>query len=131
MVPTDAVPIIVIVFGLVIAITISEQAIRLIGASITILGVVVLFMQISQRMKNYVELKNRPAEPPPNFEISKKSDDRANRQVFEDFRDSFGDGQPIAPAAQASIEHDEYDDLPTEITGDERHRMNLHRRNMT
>lgn len=119
LVPTDAVPIIVIVFGLVIAITISEQAIRLIGASITILGVVVLFMQISQRMKNYVELKNRPAEPPPNFEISKKSDDRANRQVFEDFRDSFGDGTPnVAPPKQVS-EQDEFDNLPTEITGDE------------
>ncbi len=119
MVPTDAVPIIVIVFGLVIAITISEQAIRLIGASITILGVVVLFMQISQRMKNYVELKNRPAEPPPNFEISKKSDDRANRQVFEDFRDSFGDGGPIEAPTKQAPEPEEFDNLPTEITGDE------------
>ena len=85
--PGDLIPILVIVFGLVIAITISEQAVRLIGASLTILGGVALFMLISQRLKNTVELRNKPGVPPPKFQITETQDSGAKRQIFEDYED--------------------------------------------
>ncbi len=92
---SDIVPILVILIGLFIAIFLHEIAIRLIGMSVAILGGVALFMLISQRISEFVEMKHTPKEPPQNFKITKKKSASATSTVFEDFNDSFGPEKAI------------------------------------
>jgi outer membrane biosynthesis protein TonB len=87
--PGDLIAAVVIIIGLLIAIFLSELAIRLIGLSIAILGGVALFMLISQRLSEIVDTRFKPSSPPPDFKITVKQDDSARRQVIEDFETSF------------------------------------------
>jgi diguanylate cyclase (GGDEF)-like protein len=90
LVPSDSIALVVIVIGLLIALFISELAIRLIGVSIMILGSVALFMLISQRMSEIVESnKFQATSPPPNYHITIKQDTKAKRQTIENFEETF------------------------------------------
>ena len=83
--PSDSLTIVVIIVGLLIAIFLNELAIRLIGVCVAVLGAVALSMMISQRLKDFVDSRHKPAAPPPNYKITVKKEADAKRQVFEDF----------------------------------------------
>jgi len=73
-----------ILIGIIISLFISEIAIKLIGVSISILGVVVLLMKLTTRMSSSVETKFK-SNPPPNFKITVKKSPEAVRQVIENY----------------------------------------------
>lgn len=111
--PTDFFAAAVIIIGLLIAIFISEIAVRLIGVSIIILGVVALFMMLSQRLSEIVETRESRFSPsqPQNLKITIKKDTSAKRIVFEDFQKSFdSQEEPQQPAPE---------NFAAEIKGDE------------
>ena len=87
---TDSFSITGIIVGLVIALFLPQIEIRLIGISIAILSAVVLFMMLSQRLKEFVGSKFKPGSPPPNIKVTKIKSNNATRQVIENFDDSFG-----------------------------------------
>ncbi|MFP4527132.1 MAG: GAF domain-containing protein [Candidatus Kapaibacterium sp.] len=87
--PGDFVAAAVIIIGLLIAIFLTELAIRLIGLSIAILGGVALFMLISQRLSEIVDTRYKPGAPAPDYKITIRKDEAARRQVIEDFDTSF------------------------------------------
>lgn len=87
--PTDVLPISIIIGGVLLAILIDATSLRLIGIGITIIGLISLFMIISQRMSEYVDTRYKSKNPPPNFNITTKKDTSAKRQTFEDFVDSM------------------------------------------
>ncbi|MBI5325645.1 MAG: GAF domain-containing protein [Ignavibacteriae bacterium] len=90
LIPSDSIAIVVILIGLLIALFLSELAIRLIGISIMILGSVALFMLISQRMSEIVESnKFKASTPAPNYHITIKKDTAAKRQTIENFEATF------------------------------------------
>jgi diguanylate cyclase (GGDEF)-like protein len=88
--PSDSFTIIGIIVGLTIALFLPQLEIRLIGISIAILSAVVLFMNLSGRLKDLVGTKFKPGSPPPNIKITKIKSANATRQVIENFDDSFG-----------------------------------------
>jgi diguanylate cyclase (GGDEF)-like protein len=83
-IPSDIMPISMILIGIIISLFISEIAIKLIGVSISILGVVVLLMKLTTRMSSSVETKFK-SNPPPNFKITVKKSPEAVRQVIENY----------------------------------------------
>jgi diguanylate cyclase (GGDEF)-like protein len=87
---SDSFTIIGIIVGLTIALFLPQLEIRLIGISIAILSAVVLFMNLSGRLKDLVGTKFKPGSPPPNIKITKIKSANATRQVIENFDDSFG-----------------------------------------
>ena len=98
LIPSDSIAIVVILIGLLIALFLSELAIRLIGVSIMILGAVALFMLISQRLSEIVESnKFKASTPAPNYNITIKKDTAAKRQTIENFEATF------TPEEQKSI----------------------------
>jgi len=88
--PSDSFTIIGIIVGLTIALFLPQLEIRLIGISIAILSAVVLFMNLSVRLKDFVGSRYKPGTPPPNIKITKIKSATATRQVIENFDDSFG-----------------------------------------
>lgn len=84
-IPSDIMPISMVLIGIIISFFISEIAIKLIGVSISILGVVVLLMKLTTRMSSSVETKFK-SNPPPNFKITVKKSPEAVRQVIENYR---------------------------------------------
>lgn len=88
--PNDAIAIVVIILGLLIALFINEMAIRLIGICIAVLGAVALFMLISQRLSDMVVYANKPVSQSTNFRTTVKQDDTGKRMIFDDFASSFG-----------------------------------------
>ena len=84
-IPSDFVAIVVIIVGLLIAIFLDEIAIRLIGVSISVLGVVSLVMLISQRITDEVAIRHTPKEKPQVYKVTKSRDKSATRTVIEDF----------------------------------------------
>lgn len=93
LIPSDILPLSMILLGIIIAFLINEIAITLIGISISILGIVVLLMKLTTRMSSVVDSKFK-ASPAPNFKITVKKDNDARRQVIEDFDKSFDDDYP-------------------------------------
>ncbi len=87
--PTDILPISIVIGGLLLTIFMDITAFRLIGIGISIIGIISLFMIISQRMGEYVDTRYKSKTPPPNFNITTKKDTNAKRQTFEDFADSM------------------------------------------
>ncbi|MBM2817332.1 MAG: Diguanylate cyclase [Ignavibacteria bacterium] len=83
--PADILPLIAIIGGILIAVFVPETAIRLIGGSVAVLGIVGLFMLVSQRFSEIVEIKTQLSIPPPNYSIVEKKDKSAKRQIFEGF----------------------------------------------
>ncbi|MES2765308.1 MAG: GAF domain-containing protein [Bacteroidota bacterium] len=88
--PNDAIAIVVVILGLLIALFINEMAIRLIGICIAVLGAVALFMLISQRLSDMVVYANKPVSQSTNFRTTVKQDDTGKRMIFDDFATSFG-----------------------------------------
>lgn len=89
-IPSDIMPISMIVIGILISFFISEIAIKLIGISISILGIVVLLMKLTTRMSSSVESKFK-SNPPPNFKITIKKSPEAVRQVIENYSGEIED----------------------------------------
>lgn len=89
-IPSDAVAILVIIIGMVIAIFLDEVAIRLIGVSISVLGAVALFMMISQRISELVNMRHTPTESGRDFKMIRKKGDQATSTIVEDYDQSFG-----------------------------------------
>lgn len=87
--PTDILPITIVIGGLLLAIFMDLTAFRLIGIGVSIIGIISLFMIISQRMSEYVDTRYKSKTPPPNFNITTKKDTNAKRQTFEDFANSM------------------------------------------
>jgi diguanylate cyclase (GGDEF)-like protein len=87
--PTDILPITIVIGGLLLAIFMDLTAFRLIGIGVSIIGIISLFMIISQRMGEYVDTRYKSKTPPPNFNITTKKDTNAKRQTFEDFANSM------------------------------------------
>ena len=87
--PTDILPISIVVGGILLALFTDLTAFRLIGIGISIIGVISLFMIISQRMSEYIDTRYKSKTPPPNFNITTKKDTNAKRQTFENFADSM------------------------------------------
>lgn len=84
---SDFIYIITVIIGIVIAISIEEIAIKLIGASIVILGIVALIAKISQRTSEMVDSKYQAKKESPVYNITVKKDTAATHQVIEDFED--------------------------------------------
>lgn len=87
LIPSDILPIGMILIGVIIAFFISEIAIKLIGVSISILGIVTLLMKLTTRMSSAVETKFKNT-PSPNFKITVKKSPEAVRKVIENFEDT-------------------------------------------
>lgn len=86
-IPSDILPIGMILIGVIIAFFISEIAIKLIGISISILGIVTLLMKLTTRMSSAVQSKFKTT-PTPNFKITVKKSPEAVRKVIENFDES-------------------------------------------
>lgn len=87
---SDIMPISMVLIGIIISLFISEIAIKLIGVSISILGIVVLLMKLTTRMSSSVETKFK-SNPPPNFKITVKKSPEAVRQVIENYSGDIED----------------------------------------
>lgn len=87
LIPSDIIPIGMILIGVIIAFFISEIAIKLIGISISILGIVTLLMKLTTRMSSAVQSKFKST-PSPNFKITVKKSPEAVRKVIENYDDS-------------------------------------------
>ncbi len=87
LIPSDILPIGMILIGVIIAFFISEIAIKLIGISISILGIVTLLMKLTTRMSSAVQSKFKST-PAPNFKITVKKSPEAVRKVIENFDES-------------------------------------------
>lgn len=77
------------------AVFIGSSVVRLIGIGVSILGIIALFMLISQRKSEIVEPKYKSHTPNPNFNITRKEDSTAKRQTFEDYKKSIDDEDKI------------------------------------
>lgn len=75
-----------VLIGIIIAVFIPEIAIKLIGVSVSLLGVVVLLMKLTTRLSSSVESKFK-TNPPPNFKITVKKSPEAVRQTIENFNE--------------------------------------------
>jgi len=93
--PNDIIPILIIITGIMMAVFIGSSVVRLIGIGVSILGVIALFMLISQRKSDIVEPKYKSHAPNPNFNITRKEDSTAKRQTFEDYKKSIDDEDKI------------------------------------
>lgn len=100
LIPSDAVPILVIIVGLIIGIFLHEIAIRLIGVSIAILGAVALFMLISQRISEIVSLRHTPKDSGEMYKVSMEKGPKATRTVIENFDNSFGEDDKLPGAKE-------------------------------
>lgn len=88
--PSDSIAAVVVIIGIVIAIFIEQIEIKLIGVSISILGIVAFFMMISQRLKDYLDTTLFKKSPkPPDLTIVHSKDDNATRQVIENLEDTL------------------------------------------
>ncbi|HPO63953.1 MAG TPA: hypothetical protein PK762_12815, partial [Candidatus Kapabacteria bacterium] len=88
--PRDVFIAVVILLGLFFLIVLPEIEVKLIGASIAVLGIIFFIIDISNRIKNYIDLA-KPGEQPPDFETVKVKKDGVIRTIYKDYIDSFGD----------------------------------------
>lgn len=82
--PKDSIYIAVVIIGIAIAVFISETEIKLIGFSVSILGAVAFFMNISQKMKDHLSTNNKASRHTPNLKIVETKEGNATRQTIED-----------------------------------------------
>lgn len=89
--PGDFIAALVVAVGVIIAVFFEGTAVKLIGVCIAVLGLVALFMLISQRLSEMVDSgRFTPQNPPPKFEMTVKKDSAAVRQTIENFDNTFG-----------------------------------------
>lgn len=104
--PADILPILMFIAGIVLSIFIDELAIKLIGISIAVLGIVVLLMKITTRLSSVVETKFN-SNPPPNFKITVRQESNAKRQVIENFDESFESSTKFSEPIEENMGKDE------------------------
>ena len=90
--PRDVFILLVILLGLFFLVILSEIEVKLIGASIAVLGIIFFANDISNRIKNYIGLA-KPGEKPPDFEIDEVKKDGVVRIIYKDYKNSFGDSK--------------------------------------
>ncbi|MFA6572098.1 MAG: GAF domain-containing protein, partial [Bacteroidota bacterium] len=90
--PNDSITLVVVVLGLLLVVFIDELAIKIIGGSVMLLGIVALVMLISSRMNDIVDTnKFKPSTPAPNYHVTVKKDTSAKRITIENFEATFPD----------------------------------------
>ncbi len=99
---TDFPAVLAILLGLGIALFLDQAAIKLIGACVSILGVVALFLLFSQRTKDISMSATKPVSDTTSFKTTVKQDPTTKRLIFDDFAASFGS-----------------DELPKQVAGEE------------
>ena len=99
---TDFPAVLAILLGLGIALFLDQAAIKLIGACVSILGVVALFLLFSQRTKDISMSATKPVSDTTSFKTTVKQDPTTKRLIFDDFAASFGS-----------------DDLPKQVAGED------------
>ncbi len=90
LVRSDTIYIVVIVIGLFFLVFLDELPVRLIGACIALLAGVVLFMNLSARLKERVELKRPAPSQPVELSVKVRKEAGGTRYVFDDFESNFG-----------------------------------------
>lgn len=110
-IPSDVMPISMILIGIIITIFISEIAIKLIGVSISLLGIVVLLMKLTTRLSSSIESKFK-TNPPPNFKITIKKSPEAVRQVIENYSDDIDDDEVNNESVFSDSEKNEINFIP-------------------
>ncbi|MDC1068290.1 GAF domain-containing protein [Candidatus Kapabacteria bacterium] len=84
--PSDILLIIIIISGLLLTILVDVIAVQIIGAGLTIIFSVGLFMIIAQRQKEYIDSRNSKSKPKsPNYNVTVKKDNSGTRKTFEEF----------------------------------------------
>jgi len=121
--PNDLFPILIVILGVLMSIFISLTVVKLIGVGVAILGIIALFMLISQRKSDIVEPKYKPHTQSPNFNITVKNDSTAKRQTFEDYKESIDEEEAI------KIKDEEFS--KSEISKDEGFRVVSKKTNMS
>jgi diguanylate cyclase (GGDEF)-like protein len=88
--PSDIVSFLIIIAGILIAVLVEQPAMIIIGLSIAVIGIVALFMMISQRYSNYVERRTPAKNTQKSKSTSHKPDPEANlsKDIF-DTSDNF------------------------------------------
>ncbi len=104
--PQDMVAAVITLMGVAIAIFLSDAIIKLIGASIAVLGMVALYVTIKQRISDQVQVRSRRTTlPPPAFKtrVTQDPSTSVKRTHFDDFQETFApvDDEP-ADAANTS-----------------------------
>ncbi len=98
--PQDAFAALIMLLGLAIALFLEGSAIKLIGGSIGLLGGVALYMTITQRINDQIQLRNRRSTlPPPSFKtrVTQDPDSGTKRIRFDDFPGEFGSDDESSP----------------------------------
>lgn len=105
--PQDGVAVVITLLGVAIAIFLPDSIIKLIGASIAILGALALYITLRQRIEDSLALrKRRTTLPPPAFKTSVTTDSATSttRIRFDDFQESFSpeedDARPLPVEAR-------------------------------
>lgn len=101
--PRDVFILLVILLGLFFLVILSEIEVKLIGASIAILGIIFFAIDISNRIKNYIGLA-KPGEKPPDFEIDEVKKDGVVRIIYKDYKNSFGDSKDYIEDREEEVE---------------------------
>ncbi|NLO19518.1 MAG: GAF domain-containing protein [Ignavibacteria bacterium] len=101
--PRDVFILLVILLGLFFLVILSEIEVKLIGASIAVLGIIFFAIDISNRIKNYIGLA-KPGEKPPDFEIDEVKKDGVVRIIYKDYKNSFGDSKDYIEDREEKVE---------------------------
>lgn len=104
--PQDGVAVVITLLGVAIALFLPDAIIKLIGASIAVLGGLALYITLRQRIADSVSLRQRRTTlPPPAFKTSVTTDQATSttRIRFDDFQESFSpeDDEGEAPPVEA------------------------------
>ena len=84
----DLILIALILLGLYFAIVLEEIVLKLIGASLAIIGLIGTYINLSQKMSETIKPISKPFVNEPNYKITVKRDTIAKRRIIEDFDDT-------------------------------------------
>lgn len=87
----DLILIALILLGLYFTIVLEEIVLKLIGASLAIIGLIGTYINLSQKMSETIKTVNKPFVNEPNYKITVKRDTIAKRKIIEDFDDKNQD----------------------------------------
>jgi len=90
--PQDLFAVVITLMGLAIALFLEDSIIKLIGGSIAVLGGVALYVTITQRINDQIQLRTRRTTlPPPAFKTRVTHDPTTStkRILFDDFQETF------------------------------------------
>lgn len=105
----DVLAVLVIVAGSLIAIFLDDIAVKMIGISVALLGVVALFMLISGRLSDIVDANAFKKKPKgKEYELTTVQDATGKRTTVEDFDFKFGDDDlvPFSPSDNKETDSD-------------------------